>query len=612
MKQRILAAFLALLDWPPMLSVVEWCQAALSLTSIQTDVPGRYSAAMTPYVTEPLNSFADPYVETLVLCWGAQTSKTMTLMAGVCWWLRNQPSPTMWVMPNKDLAQSFSENRLQPFMQSCAELWATRTTDRHRWKKTEMAFQSAVLNLIGSNSPANLASRPARLLVMDETDKFPHATGTEAGALELAELRTRTFASPKVVKTSTPSTPDGAIWQAFLDGDQRRFFVPCPVCGKDVILCLNPDKSALPRLGCEAKLTWDPGAKGPDGWDYRVVDLSAHFVCPHCQGRIEERQKTAMLRAGRWQPTNSQAATGVRSYHLPAFYAPWRKTTWGRLAVDFLRAQESVEGLRGYICGTLAEPDMAQWEGGASARRSERIVTAADPLTKAVRIITCDVQRDHLWFVCREWAPGGVSRLVEWGRLGTLDDLRLTQQRLEVAPDLCGVDSGFEATAVYRDCARWGWFAVRGDARESWPHHGRRGTMVLRPYVVRQFDPLLGTSAQGATRISELRWSNPSVKDVLARLRDGGRSPVAWEVPERWASEDYFRHLDGEYKTRRFNARTGRASWEWVRRSRHWPNHLLDCEAMQVAVALYLRILPLLADSDAETDATPDERAPAT
>jgi hypothetical protein len=99
---------------------------------------------------------------------------------------------------------------------------------------------------------------------------------------------------------------------------------------------------------------------------------------------------------------------------------------------------------------------------------------------------------------------------------------------------------------------------------------------------------------------------------VLARLRDGGRSPVAWEVPERWASEDYFRHLDGEYKTRRFNARTGRASWEWVRRSRHWPNHLLDCEAMQVAVALYLRILPLLADSDAETDATPDERAPTT
>jgi phage terminase large subunit GpA-like protein len=577
------------------MTVAEWCEANLHLTAIQTDMPGRYSTLLTPYVREVLECFADATVEEISLCWGAQTSKTMTLMAALCWWLNAQPSPCMWVMPNKDLAQSFSENRLQPLFAACAALMATKTRDRHRWKKTEMAFEDAVLNLNGSNSPANLASRPARLLVMDETDKFAEAPNREANALELAEMRTRTFASPKVVKTSTPSTPEGPIWQAFLSGDMRRYFLPCPHCGGEVVLVLDSARSALPRTGCEAMLLWDSAAKGKQGWDYARVEATAHFLCPHCQGRIEDRHKTQMLRAGRWTPTNPNAAPGVRSYHLSTFYAPWRKTAWGRIAVDFLRAKASLEGLKGFVNGSLAEPDMNLFDGGASGRR-ERVVTESTPLVEPVRILTADVQQDHFWWVVRDWVPGGDSRLVEHGRCELFDDLRAIQQRLNVPENITGLDSGYNASEVYSECARYGWFALRGDPRQSWPH--RVGKKVSeRPFTVRMFDPFIGKREQGKRKIAELRWSNPSVKDMLARLRDGESSPVRWEVPEQWATEEYFRHLDGEYKTRRFNARTGRVTYEWIMRNRHWPNHLLDCEAMQVAVAMKLGILRMRVES---------------
>lgn len=586
---QIAAAVCRLFSLPPSQTVREWCEAELSLTAIQTDMPGRYSTLLTPYVIEPLECFRDPSVAELALCWGAQTSKSLTLQAALCWWLVHEPSPSLWVMPNKDLAQSFSETRLQPLFESCEELWSKRTRDRHDIKKVQMKFQDALFNLVGSNSPANLASRPARLLVMDETDKFAPATNSEANALELAEMRTRTFASPKVVKTSTPGAPEGPIWQAFLAGDMRRYFLPCPHCGKEILLVLDPARSALPRVGCEAMLLWDSAAKGPQGWDYARVEATAHFECPHCKGRIEERHKTAMLRAGRWKPTNPNAAPGIRSYHLSTFYAPWRKTAWGRIAVDFLKAKGSIEGLKGFVTGSLAEPDMNLFEGGAKGRR-ERIVAEDAPLVQTLRILTADVQQDHFWWVARDWTVGGDSRLAEHGRCDTFEDLRTIQQRLGVHDDLTGLDSGFNAVTVYSECARNGWFALRGDARESWPHRTQKGVSE-RPFTVRLFDPFVGTRQQGKTKIAELRWSNPTIKDLLARLRDGASSPVRWEVPTQWASEEYFRHLDGEYKTRRFNARTGRVSYEWVLRNRHWPNHLLDCEAMQTAVALKLGIL---------------------
>ena len=594
-KVALLELVEAMVRLPPPMSVTEWCESNLYLSSIQTDMVGEYSTNLTPYVRAILEDFKDPDVEVETLCFGAQTAKTMTMMAGVAWALANNPRPTLWVMPNKDLAMAFSDTRLQPLFSECEELMQRKNADRHRWKKLQMEFVEAVLTLIGSNSPANLASRPAGLLIMDETDKFAEATKKEASAIELAEMRTRTFASPKIFKTSTPSIPEGAIWQSLLAGTMHRYFLPCPKCGKGIVLSMNPERSALPRIGCEAILRWDPRAKGANGWDFEKVEKTAHYECPHCREAIEERHKTSMLRRGRWEATNPNAEPRHISRHLPTFYTPWRKSSWGRLAVEFLQAKRSLDGLKGFINGILAEADMGQWDGGAGERK-ERIVSSPEPLVKTHRIMTIDRQLDHHWWVVREWAPGGHSRLVEWGKCDTTDNLEDIRKRLKTAPDLTGIDSGFEGAIVYRECARFGWFAIRGDDRESFPMRDREGKRIEVPYTVRQFDPFIGTHDQGQTTIAELRWSNPTIKDILFKLRDAESSPVKWEVPEQWSTNKYWRHLDGEYKGRDFNARTGRVIYTYKKRSRHWPNHLLDCEAMNVTVAIKIGILKTKAE----------------
>ena len=572
----------------PAETVVEWAERSLWLDTTATAFAGPYSTALTPYVREILNNFADGNVGKVVCCFGAQTAKTQTFMAGLAWILANEPSPAMWVMPNKELAESFSDTRLRPMLESCGELSSMRAKKR-RPKKTEFEYDGSILTLVGSNSPANLSSRPVRCLMLDEVDKYPMKTGKEAAALELAQERTMSFPESKIFESSTPTTAAGQIWNEFLNGDQRRYFVPCQKCGKSIILTLNPERTAFEKLlGCEAKLSWSEDARRQDGsWDYDRVAATAHYKCPHCGGEIRNESKTQMLGAGEWRPTNPYADKSVRSYHLPTFYAPWRE-----LAVEFLKAKSAVCGVRNFVNSKCAEPDTGQYDGGGMRRR-ERIILDPSKLSRPnerATIMTVDVQKDHFWYVVREWYTGGDSLLVKWGKCQTFDDLREISESLKA--DVVGVDDGYEASKVAQECARFPhWICCRGDDRENWPFTTKTGKRIERPFSVRQFDPMLGTANAGRQFVVELRWSNPTVKDILARLRQSDTAPVKWSIPHEYATDEYFRHLNGEWKKRVVNMKMGRASMAWVLRSSSWPNHLLDCECMNLAIALKFEIL---------------------
>ena len=107
--------------WAPKktLSVREWAEANLVLSERVSSSPGPYTTILTPYVREPLEDFRDDRVRTAVLCWGAQTAKTTTILAGLAYKLDMAPVPAMWVMPNENLARSFSEYRWQPMVDDC-------------------------------------------------------------------------------------------------------------------------------------------------------------------------------------------------------------------------------------------------------------------------------------------------------------------------------------------------------------------------------------------------------------------------------------------------------------------------------------------------------------
>lgn len=583
----------------------EWC-----CENLRFDEPGNrgpFTTAGREYIIEPLNDWANMDVADCVEVFGSQTGKTGMLMAGAAWSVVNDPCGILWVMPSIQLAQSFSEVRFQPMVRASEQLarLIPEGSARHAFKKLQQQLGASVINFVGSNSPSNLASRPARKVVLDEVDKFDDGGTGEADAVNLAEQRTKGQSYPQRRKTSTPSMVEGLIWQEFSKGDQRRYFVPCPLCGKFIVLAWSAQYTVLPKLPELSYVVWDKEAKRPDGsWDLDRVVRSARVRCVHCGGDIADGHKTRMLAGGEWRPT-AKAELGFRSRHLPSLYACSPETTFGKMAVRFLQAKQSLMGLQGFINGDLAEPYESQ---DRQAERVELITEKMDITDGAASLMTVDCQASspHFWYVVRQWA-GGNSHGVAAGSCDTWEDLREIQLKHSVKDVGVVVDSGYGArddAEVYRSCARFceriptetgrpeliGWMPAKGmPTRRRWKDDA---TGLMIPYYMRKIDPYVGTADAGSVAMSLFEFSGDFFKDVLESLR-GGKGGFTWAVSESVATEDYWRHMDAEIKTAVHNKKTGRTTWQWAKRSARWPNHLLDCEVMQVAAATFYGVFTI-------------------
>jgi hypothetical protein len=138
-----------------------------------------------------------------------------------------------------------------------------------------------------------------------------------------------------------------------------------------------------------------------------------------------------------------------------------------------------------------------------------------------------------------------------------------------------------------------GWIPAKGlPVAKRWKDT-ESGLMV--PYRTIEIDPFLGTSDAGKIAIEVLEFSGEFFKDILEALRRG-QGGYKWTVDEEVATEEYWRHMDAEIKTGLVNKRTGKTVFQWAPRSKHWPNHLFDCEVEQVAFASYLKFFDPLKD----------------
>ena len=112
-----------------------------------------------------------------------------------------------------------------------------KTADTAMYKE----FSGGVRWLISSyNSLGDMKSNTFQLICADEWDEAKEEIGGQgdiAGILEGRTMATRMF---KMLFVSTPSMMDSSrIYKAFIEGDQRRFFVPCPICGEHQVLTLK-------------------------------------------------------------------------------------------------------------------------------------------------------------------------------------------------------------------------------------------------------------------------------------------------------------------------------------------------------------------------------------
>jgi len=184
----------------------------------------------------------------------------------------------------------------------------------------------------------------------------------------------------------------------------------------------------------------------------------------------------------------------------------------------------------------------------------------------------------------RAFRADGSSRLLKADRITGWDEIVRLQNQYRVLNPGVAIDEGYDSTEVKSFCAARGYLALRGDGRiNSWVHKDTHGNSFKRPYS--PFQPHYTVDGKIAYVVY---FSNLHLKDCLSLLRLGRIVP--FEVPADVATE-YGYHMASEVR-RDVVGTDGKITQRWTVVADR-PNHLFDCEVLQVTMAVMMGIIRL-------------------
>ena len=551
----------------PIQTVTEWANEYRFLSSVSSSEPGKWQTERTPYLQEIMDCLSpNNPCEKVVFMKGAQVGGTECGNNWMGFCVCNAPGPMLIVNPTTETAKRTSKMRIDPAIENCPVLRDRIKSPRSRDSGNTMLmkeFPGGILILTGANSPVGLRSLPVRYLFLDEVDGFPDEAGTEGDPVDLAVQRTATFNNRKIFMVSTPTIKDASrIEQAFLEGDQRYYHVPCPHCGHFQVLRWR-------------NVIFDPKNL-----------TEAVYKCEKCEAIWHDYEKEQILKKGKWIASKPNVNSGVVSFHLSSLYSPHGWTSWTSIAREFLDSKNDPSRLQVWTNTKLAETweDMAGQQIDPTSLMVRREKWGPE-LPRQVVILTCgvDVQDNRLELEIVGWGRGEESWSIDYQVLyGDPSTPELWAQLDEVlsrkyshskdVPDLsiaatC-IDSGGHYTDyVINYChARrlHGVFAIKGVGgvgKPIWPATASKSNNTKKPVY------LIGVN---------------DAKDTLMRrlhLEDSS-GPGIWHFPMDRESE-WFEQITNEVASKKLSK--GRLIREWVPRKNGVRTEGLDCRVYAYA-----------------------------
>lgn len=564
---------------PPRISIADWADEHRMLPSTSAE-PGRWRTDRTPYMRELMDCLAPgSSVRELAFMKSAQVGGTELILNAIGHAMMIDPGPMLIVQPTEDTARSWSDKRLAPMIRATAGLrdlfGASQRNPRN--KTTYKEWAGGFLRVAWSRSAPQLRSDPIRDVLLDEVDGYPPDVEGEGDPVDLAIARTRTFSDRRrVVGISTPTIKGSSrIERWYLEGDQRKFHVPCPHCASPFVL----EMSLLSRV--------DGGA---------VV-----CTCPECQQQIDESEKSRMLARGEWVATSESISPDFRSYHISALYAPAGWYSWRDVmdAYDKATASDDDKALRTFYNTILGLPYEAKeveevdWKP-LYMRRNRDLTRGIVPSGVGVLTAGADVQADRIECEIVGWGLGLRSWSVDYVVLhGNPTQSEVWQQLTHVLEHAYPGERGalFSISRMAVDSGNWAqevyeWAATVG-MRLAMPVKGASHTlpMLVAPPAAVEMDVNGRKRAMG---VQVRRVNTEAIKDYIKRSLELPFS-VECEPPERWCEfpdygPGYFEQLCSEQRV----FKGGR--WRWEKPTETTRNEALDCRVYAHAAMFSLGV----------------------
>lgn len=191
-------------------------------------------------------------------------------------------------------------------------------------------------------SIGDMKSLAFNLLCMDEWDEAPHQLKGQGDVDKIINGRTMaTKMSKRIYISTSTSMNTSRIYKKYTQGDQRQYYVPCPICEGFQVLTMRSSKR---KYGLTFNTIIDPVLQT------KVLDEnSVRYTCQHCSGEFYDEQKMDITNNGQWRPTWKDSnfkpkSQNHRSYKSPGFiskYLNWSKICQEFIDTDYGRDYES-------------------------------------------------------------------------------------------------------------------------------------------------------------------------------------------------------------------------------------------------------------------------------
>jgi phage terminase large subunit GpA-like protein len=564
----------------PSMTVSEWADRHRILPPSSAE-PGPWSTARLPFLREIMDrlTVTDP-TERVVVMKSAQVGGTETALNFVGYCIHQAPGNVMLVMPSTEMIRRNTATRIDPLVEHTPALRERVVPFRSRDSgnsATRKKFHGGELLMVGANSPLGLRSLPARFILLDEVDAFPIDADGEGDPVDLAMRAAITYRGRrKMLLISTPTTKGfSRIETAYLESDQRRYFVPCPHCDEPHVL------------------HWQ-NVRWPEGERHR-----AHLVCPHCGCEITEAERHTIVKRGAWQPT-APGDGRTAGYHIGGLLSPF--VSVAELALE-----------HGLVCKdpprhkTFKNVKLGElWEDESAAAPDtlaflSRLEQWGELLPAGVVCLTAgvDTQDDRLEFEIVGWGRDEESWSIEhqvlWGDPAQPDvwaaldaELKRTFRHSRAVPDMpirsVAIDSGGHRTqAVYS-------FASERQARRIWAIKGRGGQGI-------PVWPKRPSRAGRGNMPLYIVGVDAAKESIYQRLQISEAGPGHCHFPAG-RDEEYFRQLTAERLMTRYVG--GRPVREW-HKAKGDRNEALDIRVYAYAALHGLVALGFRLNREAET-----------
>lgn len=554
---------------PPLLTVSEWADRYRKLSAEASAEPGQWNTDRAPYQRTIMDAINNAECEEVVIMSSAQVGKTEILNNIIGYYIDYDPSPILCLQPTLEMAQTFSKDRLAPMLRDTPALRGRVKDVKSKDSGNTILhkkFPGGHITMVGANSAQGLASRPIKIVLMDEIDRYPASAGTEGNPIKLAEKRTTTFWNRKKIKVSTPTIKGiSQIESEYELSSKEQWCVPCPCCGR----------------------------YQPYEWG-RIHFSDVTMECKFCSERfteVEWKENTGKFIAQ--NPQNKKK----RGFHLNEMASPWKP--WEDIIADFREAQRdmkekgNVEKMKVWINTSLGETWEEKGESADDDVLLKRRELYTADLPDGVLLITAgvDVQDDRFEIEVTGWGKGYESWGIKYHKIHGDMEKEETWDKLEQFLDTEYYFENKNSLLIANTCIDTGGHFTT----QCYKWLKKMGKKQKRIYGIKGMGghglPLINKiSTNNVEKIRIFMLGVDSGKEILmTRLKTVDIGPGYCHFPinaDRGYNETYIKGLTSEQRVIHF--KDGRPVLKWVKKS-GTRNEPLDLRNYSTAAAEILK-----------------------